>query len=344
MLTQLTRHSDRQYSMSIEPHNIDCSLPSMITRLDFKIFTADLADQFMSRISATSSIKCLSLYDSNIGIVRIPACISTIEYYECVYNGQINTLAEKLIESPAVIKRLVLSGRLFTDNSEMFCEYLKRCQIEELDLIGVVDDSSYYTHDHLEKYLKILSTNTNLKTLRLPKFGFPNYDRPLMLTKLENLSISNRSLAYNTAEHLATFTSLSSLTVLHLTDLGPYDLNMLVKNSSIRELNFEGVLPSVFYVGIPPYERFAYLWVNHWLDRNKSMQWKHVSGVVTNITIAMFRLDLPPYVLLEIIDWICPDNPYSTHYKKIMLVLRLYARMRAIVRSAIADSIAMPLS
>ena len=40
-----------------------------------------------------------------------------------------------------------------------------------------------------------------------------------------------------------------------------------------------------------------------YLERNKLLQWKVVYAIIMDICIAMSPLELPNYVLLEIVDW-----------------------------------------
>jgi hypothetical protein len=48
--------------------------------------------------------------------------------------------------------------------------------------------------------------------------------------------------------------------------------------------------------------------VNRLRKRNLDMRWCHVHPLVLNVTIALVALQLPPYVLLEIIDWLPPAS------------------------------------
>jgi hypothetical protein len=48
--------------------------------------------------------------------------------------------------------------------------------------------------------------------------------------------------------------------------------------------------------------------VNLLRKRNLAMRWCHVHPLVLNVTLAFVALQLPPYVLLEIIDWLPPAS------------------------------------
>ena len=54
----------------------------------------------------------------------------------------------------------------------------------------------------------------------------------------------------------------------------------------------------------------------------KSLEWSKVSSEIIDVCVAFASLDLPPYVLLEIIDWL-PFNIYVEHKKKIDLIVNL---------------------
>ena len=52
------------------------------------------------------------------------------------------------------------------------------------------------------------------------------------------------------------------------------------------------------------------------------MEWSKISNQIIDISIALASIDLPPYVLLEIIDWL-PLFEYVDHKKKIDLIVNL---------------------
>jgi hypothetical protein len=52
----------------------------------------------------------------------------------------------------------------------------------------------------------------------------------------------------------------------------------------------------------------------------QSLRWKNVHRIILNICIAMWQLQLPNYVLLEIIDWLPYYEAAVSHFKKIRLI------------------------
>ena len=61
-------------------------------------------------------------------------------------------------------------------------------------------------------------------------------------------------------------------------------------------------------------------YINKYIKRNKSLQWKIVHKTIVNTCIAMYPLQLPSYVLLEIIDWFPYWEVGVNRYKKITLI------------------------
>ena len=52
------------------------------------------------------------------------------------------------------------------------------------------------------------------------------------------------------------------------------------------------------------------------------LEWSNISIQIIDISIALASIDLPAYVLLEIIDWL-PLFEYVDHKKKIDLIINL---------------------
>jgi hypothetical protein len=54
----------------------------------------------------------------------------------------------------------------------------------------------------------------------------------------------------------------------------------------------------------------------------KSLQWCNIQQRLIDICIALSPLDLPPYVLLEIIDWLPHWATCAPHSRKIEFIIR----------------------
>jgi len=67
------------------------------------------------------------------------------------------------------------------------------------------------------------------------------------------------------------------------------------------------------------------------LNRNK-LEWSKIANQIIDICIALQSLNLPPYVLLEIIDWL-PLFEYVDHKKKIDLIINVKKSISKIVEN-----------
>jgi hypothetical protein len=72
--------------------------------------------------------------------------------------------------------------------------------------------------------------------------------------------------------------------------------------------------------------------IHNWLNRNRSYRWKHINPMIVNYYIGLVSKTfiLPPYVLLEIFDWLHQDNPYTKHIMKITLIVSLQKSIKKI--------------
>lgn len=70
--------------------------------------------------------------------------------------------------------------------------------------------------------------------------------------------------------------------------------------------------------------------VNQLRKRNHDMSWRHVHPLVLNVTLSLVALKLPPYVLLEIIDWLPPASFCDkfggdwNRFRKMQLISSIY--------------------
>ena len=62
------------------------------------------------------------------------------------------------------------------------------------------------------------------------------------------------------------------------------------------------------------------------LDRNESVEWRKVHAVLLDAYIALSALQLPPYVMLWIVDWL-PHYEHVSRIKKVALLESLYKSM-----------------
>ena len=67
----------------------------------------------------------------------------------------------------------------------------------------------------------------------------------------------------------------------------------------------------------------------------RSIRWKTVHGQVVDFCLAIMPLNLPPYVMLEIFDWL-PLMEHVRHYNKIRLIescIRSYRKIEEIKKT-----------
>lgn len=72
--------------------------------------------------------------------------------------------------------------------------------------------------------------------------------------------------------------------------------------------------------------------IDYWLRGNKSYRWKSQHSRITDIYIGLVSksLIIPPYIILEIFDWLYLDNPFTSHLKKITLIMSLQNSVKKI--------------
>lgn len=69
------------------------------------------------------------------------------------------------------------------------------------------------------------------------------------------------------------------------------------------------------------------------LRRNRSLVWqKALHDKVVEFCLAMGPMQLPPYVLLEIFDWL-PLMEHVRHWNKIQLIVGMHHSRRRIVQA-----------
>lgn len=164
-------------------------------------------------------------------------------------------------------------------------------------------------------------------------FANPNIER--LSINVEILHKMNKIL---TIKHLQDNTKLESLNIKqqysgslliqHSIDI---ITDILQNNKSLTNVyaNYRDPRPSYTHRSAEPFKFSAYL------KRNKELRWNHIRPILTDVIIAFASLRLsndliPPYVLLEIFDWIYPNNIYTGHLKKITLITNMYKSIRSI--------------
>jgi hypothetical protein len=110
-------------------------------------------------------------------------------------------------------------------------------------------------------------------------------------------------------------------------------LSMLEKNYSLMFVAFN--LQNIFIAGSTNrQQKFIY----KYLQRNKSLQWKVIHLIIVDICFASYALELPNYVLLEIIDWFPFWEVAINRYKKITLIENVNRSIRKILEKRETDN------
>lgn len=231
------------------------------------------------------------------------------------------------------------------------------CNVKSL-IMGVIT---------MKDCMALLSENTTLKSLTLFKF-YVEDDKMLLFRFcrfLQNLKVDK--LHFGTISQSVPMSIYNDIFMnnnvvdlyldLPYNDISPSEfttiIDTLCRNTKLESLRFSNSLDPLTYLYFKKAIEKNQSLINfgtgydkqtreiqHILDRNKNFRWEPTHKRITDVVIAMFPLrinndSIPPYVMLWIIDWICPDNSYSTHFKKITLILNLYTSIRKIPRYTI---------
>ena len=293
-------------------------------------------------LNANKALRVLKLYhDSIADIPFLPINIHTL-IFDCGSmsmrnNDYLSQLVNLIQHSGLSLNKMIFVGMCATgsyitdDNdgiSQPLVNYFKRGNITSVDFRHCYNTNS--NNRAIIAYIDTLIAHAKLRSVIAPYFlTIDSASRLLSLDSLEELAIIDRNIDFNA---LALSTSLRTL-VIYVTLGYEHTLEQLYKCRSIVSLRLmSGPSYCLFNnVAMGCFSRTIDKKLCSWLAVNKSLRWNHTHGCVLDLAIAMFRLELPPYVLLEIIDWLYPDNPYSTHYKKIMLVLGVYRCAKRII-------------
>lgn len=255
------------------------------------------------------TLKYLNINGFGYGRVPFPNC----GVKHLVINRPWLPNCSKILSECTTLNTLTINNLHFYDDSDNdsyeiveFGKFIRNFKVKGL---YINTDSTNVPPQICENIFK--NENIQLLSITAQLLKLSNYDTIAKIlsnnTKLETLSISSSNLNY-------------------FVD-GSMFLESLKSNKSI--INFkinqdDGVSPPIRNI----------------LMRNKCYRWHIIHRILVDVVIAMFPLrinndSLPPYVMLEIYDWIYEDNPYSTHFKKITLIMGLYDSIRKIPRYAI---------
>lgn len=284
-------------------------------------------------LEKNTTIKTLSLFDFGARHITTPIPNGCVEKLICDMYGADFLDIINMLKDNTTLSTLQIKGITSNPLNKEFEKYLCTASITTLDMY----DCDYDMNDSL----KSLMGNTRLSTLYLPLMLNYNYNRNDIRINLSKYLLKNTLCKLQILRsdiNLDVLKQCSSLTHLLLSYKDATQINLindfelLQKNLSILEIN-------IFIYN----DNYKSIWKNlhserhDWLLRNRNARWDRVHAFIGDIVIIMAPIKvnfdmIPPYVMLEIIDWICPNNSYSTHLKKINLILGLYNSIRKIPR------------
>lgn len=234
----------------------------------------------------------------------------------------------KMIRNNTTIQTLVLHDYRKTEDDILFKYIENNKNILKLEI------GRYYQSHEFENYLRCLIQNDTLTSINCLAYSNTVAIRNLISillskTNLKSLTINVDlwSLNINSFESLNNNTTLESLHIVS-DNIGVGDFSRhLGNNTSI-----------IHYVQKRRIGTNAFKLTNltgQYTKRNRELRWKHIHGVFLDLIIALYPMKinnepLPPYVLLEIFDWLYPDNPYCKHFQKITFIYNVLRTLKKI--------------
>jgi len=182
--------------------------------------------------------------------------------------------------------------------SNQFDAFVKMLKINKCLQVVNLRDSEPINNSNINEIIEILTMNPNLKELH-----FSDYKQPLIDDHWIELLID---------------TLKNHKSILHFHFMFQVSNEMIEKFISLLKQK------KLLRVGSHlVYESHVLHFYNERNERNrKQMEWSRISNRIIDICIALHSFNLPPYVLLEIIDWL-PLYECIEHKKKIDLIINL---------------------
>lgn len=223
----------------------------------------------------------------------------------------------RMLQSNSTLKSLEINGLPEEGKSAIYA-YISQCNLKELQLNLHMNLSTYFG------CMDAIYNNTSLTSIRCLCYRYQVHNSYLPVSGKNILIVASNKTnirRLDTASSLLQYLNFSNTTLETLNVLGSVSttmINKILKNTSITEY-------SAFEISETYKDD-----INKWLLRNRELRWKFIHNKIMDMYIAMSSLRIPPYVLLEIFDWLYPDNPYTRHYVKIKLLISLTGSYNAI--------------
>ncbi|TXG79908.1 MAG: hypothetical protein E6R13_09210 [Spirochaetes bacterium] len=278
-------------------------------------------------ISDNTKIVSLSLYydmEYDFGYIALGLSKNTILTQLCIKMRATDMSLNNIVD-------LNLHTLILKDTISLF---ITNTKLQKLSITsGVRGDISSYIKNHInlkELYIDYYDTsNMKLDTLlcdaiskntTITKLTYRGdiYGCISINTTLKSLHIDIEHITPSFYKYISSSTTLEEFV----------DIDYIHGRTSIYDKIIEFDNISVISIGFnKPTKKIL-----DWLKRNRSLRWKSQSMFITNIYIGLVSKSfmLPPYVFLEIYDWLYPDNPYTSHLKKINMIMNLQKSVQRI--------------
>jgi hypothetical protein len=267
------------------------------------------------------------IFDNNIwkttrleisGYFHILESTGVLNLKELYINYGDNWIDLEPITHHSCLRSLSIYGNTPLPNLKVLCEYLKFRNLRELD----IEVNNYSAR----KILSGICENTSITTLKLRGKPIPSILQQIKIpnllakTNLVSLKICESILSEICKQHFNAFAY--NTTLKHLTLIGRSSIpDNIFHNLSVISCVCED-LPDVFCE-----------FYDNWTEYNRSLKWKEQHALIIDIYLALQSRHnlLPPYVFLEIFDWLIDSdtgilgyNPFVSHVQKIQLITNLY--------------------
>lgn len=232
-----------------------------------------------------------------------------------------DTIDLSIVKWCSSLESLEISGSLMHGEGQ-FYDYIKSTNLKKLSI--------RITDFDIMRILEILYQNTTIKHLylhgKLELYRNSDIKIPNLLknTNLVSLGAHPTLLSEIHKYHNNAFTHNTTLTNLILYNKYPPPIE-IVYNISIISCKYDD----------SEYRQYQHIF-DQWTDMNKSLRWKSQHGLILDTYLALQPRynPLPPYVFLEIFDWMIDSNiklcynPFVSHRQKIHLIMSIRRSIR----------------
>lgn len=275
-----------------------------ITELSIAENKPENGDSILEGLKCNTTLKSLKIGSLGTGLVQFPNCgvkcleIDYITARQC-YQILYCTTLDSLI-----IRNLDLGMPYYMrTNTDYFWSFVRNFKVKKLCMSCMI--SIQFSPIFCEN----IFMNENIKSLTLSNFTFLDF-------------ISEALNKNTTLESLAIY---GAVTIPYKFVTGLCRNNISIIDFKSDDIIGAGDLSSMQNITL----------------KNRTLRWNYIHAKLLNLTIVFYQLEcsqvnIPPYVLLEIFDWIYPDNIYSRHHQKINLIINVYRTIKKLKNQTIS--------